>query len=176
MLVLFVFLFTVKTRVHMATPSWDTSRLEGRPRRCGPSNFQGDRRTVVRYGKWMCVISKANVVNCNPFVTWNLPAARLEDTPVFALNRETDLSREIVSLILPPAQEAPDSFDRCQGQENLCLLLFWTNEGKISQHKKAQRTQLWTSLWWSVSQRGQQPLRRTPGPLFLHHFVLPPFP
>ena len=40
-------------------------------------NLRLDRVTVVRYGKWMGPISKADVVNCDQFVTNQPPAADL---------------------------------------------------------------------------------------------------
>ena len=63
-----------------------------------------DRITVVRYGKWMGPISKADVVNCDQFVTTTNPPPRsLEQghTPLFALNWEKRFVRrgEIVSII-----------------------------------------------------------------------------
>ena len=67
-------------------------------------NLRLDRVTVVRYGKWMGPISKADVVNCDQFVTTTNPPPRsLEQghTPVFALNWEKRFVRrgEIVSII-----------------------------------------------------------------------------
>ena len=65
-------------------------------------NLRLDRVTVVRYGKWMGPISKADVVNCDQFVTTNPPPSTLGQghTHQYLLwTGKRDLSDEIVSII-----------------------------------------------------------------------------
>ena len=84
-----------------------------------------DRITVVRYGKWMGPISKADVVNCDQFVTTNPPPSTLGQghthAPVFALNWEKRFVRRNCFNYFPARQEAPDRFEGCEKEESLCL-------------------------------------------------------